>query len=316
MADLRQPLRIARWRFPLNMQPCLVMRAISFVAFLFLSLSALAEPEITSFIRVDEDASAARLQTAVTRYSKDGVTLDLVGAVHLADKAYYEKLNQRFGTYDALLFEMVGGGANAKPEPEPAPDPAAKDPAAGLQAIYAMVARMLRLESQSAVIDYSPAHFVHADLSIAEFKDLQEKRGESVLGFAMEAGKAAPAKSEPDMRRLMMAMLAGDSSSLKLQLIHSLGAGDDQIRAFAGESVIIGDRNAKVIEVLDSQLKKDRKNLGIFYGAAHFPDLEKRLATNGWKLTGQEWLTAWDVTKPKPTPADAAPAASDKPDPG
>ncbi|RYD33419.1 MAG: hypothetical protein EOP87_11005, partial [Verrucomicrobiaceae bacterium] len=49
-----------------------------------------AEPE---FIRVEEDAKAARLQTGVTRYQKDGAVVDLIGAVHIGDRAYYQDLN-------------------------------------------------------------------------------------------------------------------------------------------------------------------------------------------------------------------------------
>ncbi len=295
-----------------------------------LPLTALAaDPAPTSFIRVDEDEAAARLQTAVTRYEKDGTSVELIGAVHIADRGYYEKLNERFGGYDALLYEMIGGGAGKPaaaegpaPEADAAPPEgpdaeesakAAKAAAAkteGLRAIYATVAQMLKLEDQIAVVDYSAPHFVHADLSVAEFQALQAKRGESVIGFAMQAGKPAPGQAEPDVRRMMTALLAGNASALKLELVHSLGAGDDQIRGFAGENVIIGDRNARVVEVLARQLEAGRKNIGIFYGAAHFPDLEERLVKDGWKQTRQEWLTAWDIPKPMPK---AKPAANEAP---
>jgi hypothetical protein len=74
------------------------------------ALPALAEePKPTDFIRVDEDAKAARLQTAVTRYEKDGASVDLIGAVHIADAAYYKGLGERFEGYQAVLYEMIGG---------------------------------------------------------------------------------------------------------------------------------------------------------------------------------------------------------------
>ena len=80
---------------------------------------------------------------------------------------------------------------------------------------------------------------MHADLSLAEFERLQQQRGESILGFAIEAGKKAQengATKEPDLQRLMMALLAGNPNSVKLEIVHSLGAGDDQIAAFAGRA--------------------------------------------------------------------------------
>ncbi len=84
-------------------------RGIFLLAALVPMLAAAAPRQVADFIRVDEDAGAARLQTALTRYEKNGVTVDLIGAVHIADKAYYRELNRRFDRYEALLFEMIGG---------------------------------------------------------------------------------------------------------------------------------------------------------------------------------------------------------------
>ena len=73
------------------------------------------------FIRIREDDQATRLQTAYFGYEKDGVRVDLIGAIHIADKRYYEFLNKSFECYNALLFEMVGGeklgGGEKEPEP-------------------------------------------------------------------------------------------------------------------------------------------------------------------------------------------------------
>ena len=36
-----------------------------------------------------------------------------------------------------------------------------------------------------------------------------------------------------------------------------------------------------------------------FYGAAHLPDMEKRLAADfQMKRSGTKWLTAWDLSDP------------------
>ena len=99
-------------------------RLASALALMILTVAAQAE----NFIRVDEDDAAARLQTAVTRYEKDGASVDLIGAIHIADKAYYEKLGDRFKTYDALLFEMIGGEKFANAQNS------AAEPAAGEKA--------------------------------------------------------------------------------------------------------------------------------------------------------------------------------------
>jgi hypothetical protein len=92
-----------------------MMKTIPFLLMLGLPLCAqqpAAEPEQErklEYVRVDEDDTAARLQTTVITLEKNGVQVDLVGAIHIADKAYYDKLNERFTGYDKVLFEMVGG---------------------------------------------------------------------------------------------------------------------------------------------------------------------------------------------------------------
>jgi len=257
------------------------------------------------FIRVDEDDSAARLQTAVTRYEKGDESVELIGAVHIADKAYYQALTARFASYDALLFEMIGGEKYAnhqKPEIDPAPGEKEKS-LSGLHKIYDMIAAFLKLTGQTGSIDYTTKNFVHADLTNAEFNQMQTDRGESLIGFALKAGKLDPeAPNQPDPAKLLKAILSGSSNLVKLEIVHTLGRGDDQIAAFAGESVIITDRNSRCLEVMNKELAAGHKNLGIFYGAAHFTDMEKRLLELGFKRTKQEWLTAWDIPKPVEKP--------------
>lgn len=250
------------------------------------------------FIRVDEDESAARLQTAVTRYEKDGAAVDLIGAVHIADKAYYETLAARFKAYDVVLFEMIGGERFAEmKKPAAAPEAKGKD-LSELHQVYSMVSRFLKLSGQSESIDYTTENFVHADLTLVEFHDMQAARGESLLGFALKTGKLDPdAPNQPDPGRLLRAMLSGSSDLVKLEIVHTLGRGDDQIAAFAGKSVIITDRNERCLAVMKTKLAAGHKRLGIFYGAAHFPDMEKRLLESGFKRMKQEWLTAWDIPK-------------------
>lgn len=259
------------------------------------------------FIRVDEDATAARLQTAITCFERGDDSVELIGAVHIADKAYYQALTDRFTRYDVLLFEMIGGEKFANHQ-QPAADEGAKD-LSGLHKIYSMVATFLKLTGQTENIDYTTKNFIHADLTNAEFAQMQSDRKESLIGFAMKAGKLDPdAPNQPDPAKLLRAILSGSSDGVKLEIVHTLGQGDDQIAALAGESVIITDRNHRCLAVMEKELAAGHHKLGIFYGAAHFPDMEKRLLELGFKRTNQEWLTAWDIPKPAPKPVQDSPA--------
>ena len=286
-------------------------RLASALTLMILTIAAQAE----NFIRVDEDDKAARLQTAVTRYEKDGSSVDLIGAVHIADQAYYKTLTDRFARYDALLFEMIGGERlaeemHAPAEPEEEGGPEKRKDLSGLHKVYDMVAKFLKLSGQMESIDYRAANFVHADLTFEEFTRLQKERGESLLGFALKAGMDAPEPAkQPDPAKLLAAMLSGKSDLIKLEIVHTLRQGDDQIAAFAGESVIISDRNQRCVEVVNREIAAGRKNLGVFYGAAHFPDIEKRLLEQGFKRMNQEWLTAWDIPKTVEKPKSGKKAA-------
>ncbi|MBC8128632.1 MAG: hypothetical protein H8M99_15950 [Gloeobacteraceae cyanobacterium ES-bin-144] len=263
------------------------------------------------FIRVEKDDHSSRLQTAVTRYEKNGVSVDLIGAIHIADKAYYETLEKRFKSYDALLFEMIGGEryGKAKQEINEAAEHLAENKEkdlSGLHKIYEMAAKFLNLSGQLESIDYTAANFIHADLTYEEFGKMQKERGESLLGFAIKAAKAAPKPAkEPDAAKLLSAMLSGKSNLVKLEIVHTLGDADDQIAAFTGANVIISDRNQRCVDVMNREIIAGRKKIGIFYGAAHFPDMEKRLFDQGFKRTKQEWITAWDIPKKEMKPAVA-----------
>ena len=65
--------------------------------------------------------------------------------------------------------------------------------------------------------------------------------------------------------------------------------------------MIVADRNSAVMKVLDREMKKGHRKIGIFYGAAHMPDFEERLAKeHNLHPKKPLWLTAWDMTKKSP----------------
>lgn len=262
------------------------------------------------FIRVKEEEGVAKLQTAVFGYEREGVRVDLVGAIHVADERYFEFLNEWFENYEVVLFEMVGGehlgggkrvdGVEELAEEEELTEEedGDQDRLAGLGKLYGAMERALGLVGQVEVIDYFADNFVHADLTMAEFEALQEARGESLLGFMIQASLAAERpEREPSSVQLMRGLVTGRSDLVKLELMHSMAAGDGQIDAVGGENVIISDRNARCMEVLAGELVEGRRKMAVFYGAAHFPDMERRLLEMGFVRVSEKWLTAWRVAK-------------------
>ena len=74
--------------------------------------AAASKAEDPKFIRVrrDDDNRPATMETAVISYTsktRPGVTIDLIGAVHIGDRSYYDELNKQFEKYDVVLYELV-----------------------------------------------------------------------------------------------------------------------------------------------------------------------------------------------------------------
>lgn len=284
--------------------------------------AAVPAQEAHDYVRYVGDNLRGKLETVVvTLKNAAGARVELIGAVHIADATYYQALTRLFTGYEVLLFELVDGqrlkkgledAPKSKKTSKPAIHEEGEDDSSGsnspafafLRTMMQSVGDYLRLQYQTDGIDYHTKNFVHADVSMDQFLQLQEEKGESfskLFQKAMEAQfKRGPQKDEePTGGQLLLALL-GDSSGIKIAMARMLGKaesiGNDM--GFGSDSVIVGERNRVALEVFDRELKSGRKNLGIFYGAAHLPDLEKRLEGRGFHRTEERWITAWDI-KPR-----------------
>jgi len=273
------------------------------LAFLLVCAGTAAAPgespsETTDFIRFVEGDSEDTLQTALVRYRReDGVQVDLVGAVHVADLAYYEELNRRFSEYDAVLYEMVGGPHSGKSANE---ETAAKNRLEWVAKLQDTLCRSLALESQLDCIHYGALNFVHADLTAEAFQASQKERKESFFGLWLKAMQAQQAsvggRPQPGLATLVRILLSGDSATEMKRLI---GREFDNLEPLlagveaGGGTSIIGERNRHALQVLESEVKSGHRHLAIFYGAAHLPDMETRLLAMGFRLVHIEYLSAW-----------------------
>ena len=63
-------------------------------------------------------------------------------------------------------------------------------------------------------------------------------------------------------------------------------------------SVLVAERNITALKGMEREMKKGKKNLGLFYAAAHLPDFDKRLIEDyGFKRTTKTWNAAWKIQK-------------------
>ena len=268
----------------------------------------------TKFLQVkrDDKGRAVSLDAAIVSYKNaDGVVVDLIGAIHIGERTYYDALNKRMKDYDAVLYELV-----AERGQKPGDKQAEASGTNPLRAVQTSICEVLGLQFQLSCIDYSPANFVHADLSPEELKKRMQDRGESPMVYFLEAltniikqknklealnlQKADQEEFNGD--KLMLGLLQGllthrPSPIVKRFLAIQFDDLDRQMEAFSGGlgKLIVEDRNAACLEVLDKQMKLGKKHLGIFYGAAHFPAMEKQLLKQGFAKTDTVWLEAWQL---------------------
>lgn len=267
--------------------------------FLLLIWPALALSEVPdSFMRLTEgdDAKPGALQVALAHYRDGrGRTLDLVGAVHVADRGYFEDLQVRFDDYDVVLYEMVGdpGGTGGPPA------------SIGLNLVGLLQGGMkdaLGLAFQLEEIDYDRRNFVHADMTPAEFSDSMKRREESWMGTFLQLWAVSSVTQDPaaQQAQLLKVLFARDRQmALKRMMAESLVDQAHVLEVLADEdgSVLITERNRKALSVLERELENGARNLALFYGAGHLPDFHRRLTGEyGFELRNVEWLEAWDLT--------------------
>jgi hypothetical protein len=251
------------------------------------------QPTRFTQIRRDKAGKPLAMQEAIVRYvpldaskGNEGLTVDLVGVVHVGDRDFYQTLNKKLKGYDVVLYEGVKGQPKSKL----------------LLAVAAVLAplidhdstaKQLALASQSDHIDYKASNFVHADVTWDEWGDRVEKKGHTklsiTLGVAsdvvkMLGGKSEPTSKDPLMRKIQMAEYFAKTQGSK-----DMGA--------TIEMLLIEVRNDACIDALKKQIAAGKKKIAIFYGSAHNPDFERRLMQDfGMKRQGVEWVDAWDLT--------------------
>lgn len=259
-------------------------------------------PAKGKFIRItrDEDEEPVALETAIVRYvpadGREGLVVDLISVSHFGEKAYYRRLNKQMKQYDALLYELVAPQGTRIP----------KGQSGGL--IPGLMKSALKLESQLEQIDYTKPNFVHADLTPEEIGKKMDERGQSGLSLtlkvfaeAMEQQRVRERKEKDGTAPPQIGLLTLFDPNGPKKLKRSMAYEMEHMEELGGvgetlTTMLIADRNAAVIRVLNEQREQGKRKLGIFYGAAHMPDLEKRLTEElRLKRSSEEWLTAWNL---------------------
>lgn len=264
-----------------------------------------------------EDGDDAALQTGVAHFRAPGRDVEIVlyGVVHVAEAEFFAQVQRELDSYTTVLFEGVAPGKE---------EPTVADRSLGDMQVA--LGELLGLTFQKDGIDYTHPNLVHADMTMDQVKEALG--GRSVSPFGQFMSEEQLAQMGPMLKMFASfgkAMMAGNPrmrDQLKLQLATQLSAAETGAMGQQMEQVILYDRNRVCFDVLASQLEKQTSgSIAIFYGAAHMPDMEKRLVEMGFARTSKRWMSAWQIgdgaedAREAPGGATDAPAPARKPGP-
>ncbi len=267
----------------------------------------------TEFLRVVRDAKKEpiAMEAAVVTYAprdcgQDGPTVDLVSAVHIGEKTYYEELNRLFTKYEVVLYELVA------PEGTRIPKGGRTTSDNPISMLQSFMTDVLELEFQLSAIDYTKDNMVHADLSPEQFAEAMRKRGDSFWGMFLRMWGYALSRqgdaAQSDMQILLALFNKNRAFALKRAFAEQFQQFGGSLTAIEGPdgSAIIADRNKRALEVLRKQIAAGKKKIAIFYGAGHMDHFDARLREEfGLTPIQTRWLVAWDLKQPKAKPKPA-----------
>ncbi|VAW47422.1 hypothetical protein MNBD_GAMMA03-1883 [hydrothermal vent metagenome] len=268
-------------------------------------VTPVTEADKTKFLRIKSDTknTPVALQLANARYVPiSGIPadmyVDLISAVHIADKSYYENLNTLFQTYDVVLYELVAEeGTKISNENT-------GDGKSMLSILQHGMKNVLGLSFQLDEIDYSPNNFVHADISPTDFKNSMNEKGESFFSMFMRMWLVSLQQQATNPNAvndidLLVALFSGNRErDLKVIAAKQFMDMDPIMNAIEGDSgsTIITARNLKALKVLRREIEKGHKTFAIFYGAAHMPEMATVLMQEfKFKPDQVNWVDAWDL---------------------
>jgi hypothetical protein len=235
--------------------------------------------------------------------SGQGPEVELLGAIHVGEPAYYQQLQKRMDAAECVLYEGIKD--ETKAQKKLTPKEKAKNVAG---TAYQKFANLTGHSHQMLNIDYERKNFENCDMTIQQMRAILEAE------VALGGQRAADAKRAIEEDSFSNKILNGNSmlfnlaiwvarlnyNKAELRLMMAVSAcEDDQLAdpllSPRLERLAVEDRNNHVIKELSHRLKKRPKvkKILVFYGAAHLPGMEKSLIDLGYVPSGPvKWLGA------------------------
>lgn len=283
---------------------------------------------VASYMRIDESkTNVVELQIALRKLvpgkPTNGPVIWLAAVAHIGETNYYRNLQQHLSKHDLVLFEGVlperkGGWSGKQFAAIRKALPEAKEEAG----IQTDLAHSLGLAFQLEAIDYDKPNYRNSDISIEGIQRLMMPPGYRPAKPGEEVEEEEQNESFDQLMQMMegkgflgglvkfgVAMIAANprlQAVTKLTFIEVLGGlkGDlAKTTAVPPEmaqllKVLIHGRNQKVADDLRKELKRPKPpaSIGVFFGAGHMDDLERRIRDQlDYRPAQNIWVPAFSV---------------------
>ena len=256
-----------------------------------------------NLLKTDEAGNPIELVTPIITMERKreggAVTVDLIAAVHFAERDYYEELNRRFTRYEVVLVEMIAPkGTTLAQIAASAGKKNNKLTRVGfLETLQRGMGKTLGLVNQIDAVDYSAGNLVLADMDAETlFARIREngELGDIFRGLWKTDGEAPEddGVAEPELSLARLLLSRDKRRLLKRVFAVEIARGQGEEKPLFEES-LIRDRNTIVLDELRRRIETGTDNLGLFYGAVHIPDIQRRLEEDGFRAVHTEEITAW-----------------------
>ncbi len=232
-----------------------------------------------------------------------GAEVELLGAVHIGETAYFQQLQKRMNAAECVLYEGVKD--ETKTYKKLTPEEQAKNEAG---TAYQKFANLTGYTIQKLNIDYGRKQFENCDMTLQQMRAILD--AEVALGGQGAADATRAIEEFSSFDKLMdgdstlfnlaiwMARMCDLKAKLRLKL--AVSSCNDKQHANSRFSprlhkLIVEDRNDHVLKELSRTLKKrpEVKRLVVFYGSDHLRGIEKGLLDLGYVPSGPvKWLRA------------------------
>lgn len=252
-----------------------------------------------------------RLATSIVRFegefrADDGetrsVSVDLIGAIHLAEAAYYERLNAEFKEYETVVFELVADeGFDVKDlaAAKQAKNAAPASPLDAIPFLQQTLADALGLVNQIDKIDYAAPNLKRGDANADDFLVRLTTGGDIPNFFVDSAFDSLLSSDAGRVEGWALACLLAKDKRLVLRrfLADELARTELASKPDENETALIHFRNEIAIDVVQKELASGKSKVAVFYGAAHLDDLARRVekTLKNPRRSEPRWITAWSM---------------------